>query len=243
MYTRIIGVFVFCLFIFTWFGCQNEKKITTNEGKTIAVAEGKEGIPSVCIWDKATVRSEPSQKGKWISSIALGEKILCLGEDKIDSSDKNRKYYKVRLSDGKEGWVSEYSLSIDAKPSVAMLKTPIYLRPDLVTVTDKEFTLMEFIAVSKPENEWCEAKGSEGKKKGWIKSSSVSFKDEDITVALLAGKALAETDKDRKRQKIESIVNNPAFSGSIFINSLNSFLEEMTPGGQGTNPPPDSLDR
>jgi hypothetical protein len=156
--------------------------------------------------------------------MALGEKLLCLGEDRVDTSDKNRKYFKIRLSDGKEGWAPEFSLAIDAKPAVVAQKTAIYLRPDLVTITDNEFVPMEFVAVTKPENEWCEAKGQEGKKKGWIKSSSVSLKDEDITVALLAMKAASEPDKNKKKEKIEAIVNNPAFSNSTFIETLKDQL-------------------
>jgi hypothetical protein len=147
------------------------------------------------------------------------------------------------LSDGKEGWASEYSLAIDAKPAVAIQRTVIHLRPDLVTVTDKEFSPMEFIAVSKPENEWCETKGMEGKKKGWIKSNSISLKDEDITVSLLANKAMAETNKDKKKEKIEAIVNNPSFSSSMFMDTLKLYLEKMTSIGQEGISLPDSSGR
>ncbi len=209
------------------------KKTVTNDGKAISVEEGKDGIPSVCIWDKASVKSEPTQKGAFVSSMALGEKVICLGEDKVDPADKNRKYYKIRLSDGKEGWASEYSLAIDAKPSVAIQRTMIYLRPDLVTVTDKEFSSMEFIAVSKTENEWCEARGQEGKKKGWIKANSVTTKDDDITVALLGLKALTETNKDKRKEKIDAIVNNPSFANSIFIDSLKNNSESKPSAADG----------
>lgn len=243
MITRIFKLLPFSLLLFLSIHCQKENKAVTNDGKVISVVEGKEGIPSVCIWDKASIKSEPTQKGKSVSVMALGEKVACLGEDKIDPSDKDRKYYKIRLSDGKEGWAPEYSLALDAKPSVAVHKAVIYLRPDLVTVTDKEFSPMEFIAVTRPENEWCEAKGQEGKKKGWIKSNAISLKDDDITVALLTGKAMAETSKEKKRSKIEAIVSNPALSTSIFMDSLKTYLGGTAVVPQLVPSLPDSVNR
>lgn len=229
MCTKIIGIFSSCILILLSFHCQEEKKPVANEVKIIPVINAKEGIPSVCIWDIASVRLEPTQKGKWISSLALGEKLISLGEEKVDTTDKNRKYFKIRLSDGKEGWTFENNLAVDAKPAVAFQRAVIYLRPDLVTITDKEFAPMDFIAVSKLENEWCEAKGQEGKKTGWIKSKSVSVKDDDITVALLATKALAETKGDKKKEKIEAIINNPSFSNSIFLDTLKYCLTRIPP--------------
>jgi hypothetical protein len=95
---------------------------------------------------------------------------------------------------------------------------------------------MEFIAVSKLENEWCEAKGQESKKTGWIKSESVSLKDDDIAVALLANKALAEAKRDKKREKIEAIINNPLFSHSLFIDTLKNYLTKIPPWDDDDEP-------
>jgi len=210
-------------------GCNSEKKEVTKDGQTIPVDETKGGIPSVCIWDKAAVKSEPNQKGKVISTMALGEKILCLGDETADSIDKNRKYYKVKLSDNKEGWVSEYAVAVNAQPAVAVSKAPLYLRPDPLTVTDKEFSTMEFVAISNMNKDWCEAKGKENKKKGWIKLNTVSTKDVDITVAILAARAMAESDKNTKRDKIEAILNDPAYSTTVFTDYLSNELEKLWP--------------
>jgi hypothetical protein len=229
MRAKIIGLFLTCILILLSFNCQEKKKPVQIEVQLAPVEKPMEGVPSVCIFDNSTVKSEPSQKGKLISTLAAGEKVIFLKQEKLDSADRNKKYIKIKLSDGKEGWALDNSLAVDAKPAVAICKTIIYLRPDLVTITNKEFLPMEFIAVTKPENEWCEAKGRELKKTGWIKSIYTSVKDEDITVALLANKALAETSKDKKKEKLNAIINNPSFSNSIFIDTLKTCLANIPP--------------
>jgi hypothetical protein len=241
MHIRIAGILLSCVLIFLGFLCQEEKqepvKEPVAEVKIVPAVKPKEEIPSVCIWDITPVKLEPTQKGRWISSLALGEKVVWLSEEKVDSTDKSNKYLKVRLSDGKEGWVSDYTLATDAKPAVTIHKSIIYLRPDLVTVTNKEYAPMEFVAISMLENEWCEAKGLESKKTGWIKSETVSIKDDDIAVALLAYKALAETNKDKKKEKIEAIINNPLFSKSLFIDTLKNVLSKIPPWDDDEKPP------
>lgn len=229
MRTKIIVIFLSCILILLSFNCQERKKSVQYEVKVLPVEKPMEGIPSVCIYDNSIVKSEPSQKGKLISSLALGEKVIYLVAERIDSTDRNKRYLKIKLSDGKEGWAADNILAIDAKPAVTICKTIIYLRPDLVTITNKEFAPMEFIAVSKPESEWCEAKGQENKKTGWIKSIYTSVRDEDITVALLASKALAETKKDKKKEKLTAIINNPSFANSIFIDTLKICLSNIPP--------------
>jgi SH3-like domain-containing protein len=229
MRTKIIGIFLSCILILLSFHCREQKKPAPSQVKIVPETKAFEGIPSVCILDIASVKSEPTQKGIWISSLALAEKVTWLGEEKVDAEDKNTKYFRIRLSDGKEGWVTENCIATDAKPAVAIRRAVIYLRPDLVTITNKEFVPMEFIAVSKLQNEWCEAKGQEGKKTGWINSGSVSLKDEDISVALLAKKALAETSRDKKKEKINAIIKNPSFANSLFIDTLKYCLTRIPP--------------
>jgi hypothetical protein len=237
MRVRITGIFLSCIFIFVGFLCEEEKKVEpVPEVKPAPVEKPKVEIPSVCIYDITPVKIEPAQNGRWISSLALGEKVIWLDEEKADILDKSKKYLKIRLSDGKEGWVSDNTIYISAQPAVAIHKSAIYLRPDLVTITNNEFAPMEFVAVSKLENEWCEAKGFEGRKTGWIKSESVSKKDEDIAVALLAYKAFAETDKNKKKEKIEAIINNSMFSNSIFIDTLKNVLSKIPPWDDSEKP-------
>lgn len=191
----------------------------------VAQKAGSEGaaiqeIPSVCIWDGASVRSEPSNKSKWLSSMTLGEKIIWSGLIKMDSSDNNREFFKVRLSDGKEGWTQTSLIVTNARPAVVTQKTLIYKRPDLLTISDREFEPMEIVAIAGEKETWLDVVGNERKKSGWLPNTSVSGKDADIAVATLAKKALAEKDPKKMRDKIMDILNNPALAESIFIPEL-----------------------
>ena len=209
--------------------CQKAQEQQEAQQEPTPVVEEVKEVPSVCIWDGASVRADASMKAKWISAMALGEKVTWLGEDKIDSTDKNRKFLKLRLSDGTEGWSSEYVIATDAKPSVIYKEAPIYRRPDLLTVTETVFEPMEIVAITGTDADWIEVVGKEGKKKGWIQSKLVSTKDMDVAVALLAGKALREKNKEKMKDKLQSIIDNVAFTGSIFIEDIELKLNELQP--------------
>jgi hypothetical protein len=186
----------------------------------------KDQVSAVCIWDGASLRAEPSSSGKWLSSIALGETVIWLGESAVDSSDKNREYKKIRLSDGKEGWASRWVIVPDARPAISLQTSAIYRRPDLLTITDKSFDPMEMFAVVKEDSVWLDVIGAERKNKGWIKRGAVSFDKVDITVALLFKKAKDLIDIETRKERLKAIVNNPEFSNSIFLEDVQEELNQ-----------------
>ncbi len=203
------------------FACQGQQK-------TEVVQEEIKAIPSVCIWDRGVVRAEPLKDAKWMSSLSLGEEVIWLGITAVDSSDRNLKYYKIQLSDSTTGWASKWVIITDAKPSVIIKQADIYRRPDMLTGIDKTFEPMEMVAVEQTENEWIKIVGAEQKKKGWIKKESVSRESLDVAVGVLAMKALAQQKPELRKEKIESIINNPAFQSSVFIPELKKMLHSST---------------
>ena len=209
-------MFIFGLLIVI--ACQSSKRRASAEKAT--QAEVKTEAPAVCIWDKGSVRQNPAKDGKWISSMALGEKVTWTGDTFTDSTDDNRSYYHVRLSDGTEGWVSEYVVAIHAVPGILVKKAQIFRRPDLITVTEKGFEKMSFVAILETKDDWIQVTGEENKKKGWIRTAAISTKDEDITVGLLVTKAKEEKDPVQYQEKVSEIVNNPLFANSVFVEQL-----------------------
>ena len=181
-------------------------------------------LSAVCIWEGSTLRDAPSKQAKWLASISLGETLTMLGDTAIDSTDKNREFYNIRLSDGKQGWVQAYLLAIDAKPAAFIQKAVIHKRPDLLTGTDNAFETMEMVAVLNEQDDWLEVIGNKRKKSGWIKNENVTFNDKDVAVAILATKAFSEKDQERKDEKIKEILDNSALSGSVFIEELQRLL-------------------
>ena len=218
---KSIPLFVLILIIFAGCGSNEGKKSTdVTEKKDNNVKQVLQKAASVCIWDKGTIKATPSKNGKYVSSMSLGEKINWLGETAMDSTDKNKTYYHVELSDGTTGWASQYVIAPDAKAGITTKQVPIYLRPDLLTLTNKSFDEMELVAITKSSGEWLEVTGKEGKKKGWIKSRLVSEKDADIAVGLLTSKALEVKDSSKQYERILEIVDNPSLASSRFMHDL-----------------------
>ena len=224
-------IVLLCLIVSVAFfsSCQKTQERQVAEQEPAPVVEEVKEIPAVCIWDDASVRTDASFKAKWISNMALGEKVIWLGTEKVDSTDKNRKFLKIRLSDGSEGWVWESAIATNAKPAVTYKEAPIYRRPDLLTVTDKVFNVMDMVAVVGSDGDWIEVVGEKSEKKGWIQSNLVSTEEIDVAVGLLAGKALSEKDETKKKEKLQAIVDNPAFSASIFMEDLKQQLNDAEP--------------
>lgn len=184
-----------------------------------------EDIYAVCIWDRASLKETPEEKGKWLESLSLGEKCEYLDETKEDNSGtKPVQYYKVRLSGGKEGWVQATLMSLNSKPAALNQNADVYSRPDLLTKTNKAFSKMDIVAVKNAEGDFVEVTGKrkDGKwvETGWIKASNVTYSDIDIAVAKFGGKALKIEDEAKKREAIKEILDNSDFSNSIFITDL-----------------------
>ena len=81
------------------------------------------------------------------------------------------------------------------------------------------------VAIIKTENDWLEVIGAQRKKNGWIKNDGVSLRQEDVAVAILVSKALAEKNEEKRMEKIEAIINNTAFRSSGFIPELQQMCQ------------------
>ena len=209
------------------FGCKSGQESGTSsstdstENSTVSYA--------VCIWDKASLRDNPEEKGKWLASLSLGEKCTYLDEEKEDNSGtKPVKYYKLKLQDGKEGWVNSDLVVLNSTPAAFIQDADIYSRPDLLTKTGKSFSKMDIVAVISTQNDFVEVKGKrkDGKwiESGWVKPSNLSYKDVDIAVAKFACKALAIEDAAERTKAINDIIDNSDLQESVFIDQLKGIV-------------------
>ncbi|MBE7652247.1 SH3 domain-containing protein [Tenacibaculum finnmarkense] len=216
---------------FVLLSCKNDKETTNSQnGETIVESQKKEVLtPAVCLLEKLSVRVTPKSKGKWITSMSLGEKIEFTGEEVTDSVSK-KLYYKVRLIDGKEGWTRATFLAVNGKVSTLLKEANVYKRPDLLTKTNKKYSAMDIIAVLKTQDDWMHVKGkrAEGQyiEEGWIKSGNLSEASVDVAVAKFAGLAIASGSMTDKIKALEKITNNADFSSSSLIAVLQGKIED-----------------
>ena len=222
-------VFILILVVtsFLLYSCKNEEE-PQNVGSR---AYANKRVATVCIVDEASLRNGPSAKADWISSIALGERITWLGISEIDSTKETREYYKVELSDSSTGWTTAYALELRADPAVIVQRASIFRRPDLITVTDAEFEPMNFVALLETDTDWLKVVGENRRKKGWVKRAAVSLKEEDIAVGVLTSKIIKDKNKEKRMQRLEDLIENPAFINSVFIKDVAVLLNEENDKG------------
>lgn len=185
--------------------------------------------PAVCVWDKLSVRNTPGEKGKWVTSLSVGETFKYLGADTLVGK---KTYAKIALNDGKEGWTRTDLIVVNAKAAVMINDTDIYSRPDLLTKSEKKFSKMNIVASMNTQDSWNEVKGkrSEGTwvDEGWIKTSNLSFEPVDIATAKFAMKALEIKDEDDKLKALNEILENVDLSSSKFITDIQLIVSDMT---------------
>jgi hypothetical protein len=189
------------------------------------VNEDFEKQQTVCIWDGVPVRETPSKDGKWVTKINLGETLYFLGETVIDSTDNNRDYISVELSDGTIAWARSYGLIINGKVAAIKEKVSVYDRPDLLTLSEDEFKVMDILVIEEEKEDWIKVVGKQKKIDGWIKKEVVTENKEDVAVAILASKQLMK-DGEIIPEKIEEFLENLPYKNSVFSEYIKSQIVE-----------------
>ncbi len=214
-------------------GCKDNKN-SENKGETSAIEESisekeEKTASAICLLDKLSIRENASAKGKWITSISLGEKVTLTGEETIDSVSK-KEYYKVKLIDGKEGWTRSTFLAVNGKVGAMLENAVVYKRPDLLTKTEKEYSIMDIIAVTETQGDWIKVKGkrSEGKyiEEGWVKTSNITNDEVDIAAAKFAGIANSQPTMTERIKALKDVINNSDLSSSKFIPVIENKIED-----------------
>lgn len=194
-------------------GCNSNPHSYTHESELVPVKR----IPSVCTWDKISLRSEPHKKALINGTLSLGEALIFNGKKAIDSTFHNQVYLNVELSDGSLMWVPEMAVITDAIPGVAKEETIIYGKPDLLTVTDKKLSPMTIVAIKDKQDGFVNFITEKKTMTGWINANAVSNAKEDVAFALLANRKLNERSEISLLDKIKDILASNPYPNSIFI--------------------------
>lgn len=215
---NFIYLFVLAAFLIS---CGGE---STKSEKTENIVEEK--IDCICLWDQVSIKEEPVKKGKYLSSVSLGEKVIFLGETSVDSLDKNREYMKIELSDGTIGWSTKSLFAQNAYTAAVADFAPIFKRPDILTATQDKFEKMDIVAVCKTKDDWMEVYGARKKLKGWIKKETLTTKQEDIAVSVLVEKKLKKNN-EIVSSEIEGFLAELPIKNSDFIAYLNELNQKF----------------
>lgn len=182
-------------------------------------------IIGVSVWDNISTRNEPLRKSASTTLLSLGETFIYLDTFAIDSSYNNTKFLQVQLSDSSIVWAYDFSSVLNAKPAVIINAVPLYLRPDLLTISEKSINAMEIVAVTEEWDNWIKVVGEKKEKEGWIKKENISTNTIDLAFALLAKRKLEEKDPEQKIKNLEELLENNPYPNTIFISELKKYLE------------------
>lgn len=182
-------------------------------------------IIGVSIWDRISTRSEPRRSSSSTTLLSLGESFIYLDSFAIDSSYNNTKFLKARLSDSSIVWVYAFASVLNAKPAVITNDIPLYMRPDLLTITDKRIDAMEIGAVIEEWDNWIKVVNEKKERVGWIKKDYISYNTIDLAFALLAKRKLEEEDPEKRIENLEDLLANNPYPNSIFVPELKERLD------------------
>lgn len=244
------GCLLVCFGLLFTNGCQNSGAYTASEKDSLQFEDlwddtsgiSRENI-AICVWPVVGLRREsgrkvyttgPNQQENYLVPIYYGESVEILNE--LDTVG-NRVYMKIRLQDGKEGWVYEELFEKGGRLAVMTSTSELYRRPDMMTLRDEGLDVGEIVVVLERKDNWLHLSGNKKTKKGWIREAGkFSMEQTDLKVALLLFKAEQADDVDQKREKLEAILADPSLSQSELIPLIESVLNEIEDGVPGNRP-------
>jgi len=242
MNIRICAIVTVCsaLLIITT-GCKKKKEesvsVVSDTTTTAVKPKTQEDTPKnaseqgiVCVYEKHYIKDKPSKDGKSFTSISRGETIQDLGESITDNTEKKPVvYYKIRLSDGKEGWAAASGIRVNASAAVFTVAASVYSRPDPLTITDVKKQPMNFVAITERNDDWAKVAWTEGytPKEGWVKSNALTTSKEEVATAILITRKLDAKDNIPVIDKMKSLITDAPYPGSIFIEELKKKVESQ----------------
>ncbi|HYC86557.1 MAG TPA: SH3 domain-containing protein [Chryseosolibacter sp.] len=203
-------------------------KTPTGENATSDASDVRDDAPptvSLCNWNELGVRDNPGEKGKYLTTIYLGERVKALTDTASEASGaKRNRYRKIELSDGKQGWVREDLIAMDVRPAAFITKSMLFKRPDFATVSDKEFDEMEFVAAKDAGDGWVQVIGKRMGDKwfstGYVKVEALTFEEADVTFAALYKRMIETADQKVKAALVDQLSNESLFGASPFYASF-----------------------
>ncbi len=229
-------LFVFALFIAA---CGGEADSDTDNDSIADTEQDIEGVeqaeeaPIICLWSAVSIRETPSAKGKWKTTIYLGEKGTYLGETVTDTvPKKDVEYVKIKLTDGTTGWIEKRFMAIDAEAYAFKESSKLYKRPDILSAGKDEFDKLQYVVVLEEQEEWVKVKGLKKEvgwyREGWVKKDHLTADDIDVTVAVLAYRAMGKKDDKSKLEALNEILENTDLSSSQFFSNVRALVDDLS---------------
>lgn len=221
------------MLLFTISACGSDKKGGESDGsetvEDVADDTDSDGAATMTLstWEGHSAKDTPGNEGKWVASIAFGEELTLLNETEKDAKT-NKDYEKVKLLDGKEGWVRADFIAKNASLAAVTQDAQIYKRPGISNITEDMVLTGTVVVVKSRKDDFSEfiARNDAANKRqeGWLLGDKALTTDEtDISAALLYSKAMNEKVPAKRQEKLKQVVSN--FPNSVFARTAQSGLD------------------
>ena len=221
------------MLLFTISACGADKKggeaeeTETDENVVDDIADDGGSTMTLSTWEGHSAKDTPGNDGKWVASIAFGEELTLLNETEKDAKT-NKDYEKVKLLDGKEGWVRADFIAKDASLAAVVQDAQIYKRPGISNITEDMLLTGTVVVVKSRKDDFSEFiarnDAANKRKEGWLLGDKSLTTDEtDISAALLYSKAMNEKVPAKRQEKLKQVVSN--FPNSVFAKTAQAGLD------------------
>lgn len=144
----------------------------------------------IVVTQRTAILPEPDAKAKSLAVVQAGETLAFLGDSTDSPTGKNESFYKVKLSDGTEGWARNYGLIL-GHPGAVLLETSLYQRPTILAPTRGKLPMGQLVGVQGTQDDFVKVASSRWLS-GWVRKSDISTDSADVLAAALAGPAMSK---------------------------------------------------
>jgi hypothetical protein len=207
-------------------------------------APAQDNPNQIVVTQRTAILPEPDAKAKSIAVVQSGETLVFLGDSADSPTGKNESFYKVKLSDGTEGWARNYGLIL-GHPGAVLLETPVYQRPTILAPLHGKLPLGQLVGVQGSQDDFVRVSASRWQS-GWVRKSDISTDPADVLAAALVGPAMAKkTGKAALEAALAVLTDRSSGVAKAFQAKLDSLngpgSAAETPAQPVVPAPPDSV--
>ncbi|QQS07263.1 MAG: hypothetical protein IPK50_10275 [Fibrobacterota bacterium] len=211
-------------------GCKKSKAPGDGEAAggaaTGETAASTEDPNRILVTARTAIYPQAKDSGKSLALLQPGESVTFL-EDSLENPGKKEWYYKVRLSDGTEGWARNYGMML-GKPAVSLVAQPFYQRPDFMSTKTGELQVASLVVIQATQDEFVKVAPSRWKS-GWVRLADISTDKDEIVAAALASRDLGKNPMDTVAlRKATSAIS----STTTVYRTLKARLDSLTGGAE-----------
>lgn len=207
--------------------CKKSKSPESAAGVgTDSTTVSQEDPDRILVTARTAIYPQAKDSGKSLALLQAGESVTFM-HDSLENPGKKEWFYKVRLSDGTEGWARNYGMML-GRPAVSLSVQAFYQRPDFMSTKTGELQIAQLVVIQATQEEFVKIAPSRWKS-GWVRLADISTDKDEIVAAALASRDLGKNPMDTVA--LRKAIGAISSSTSVY-RSLKARLDSLTGGSE-----------